>query len=159
MSQIIIISALTSENVIGSNGKIPWHLPEDFKLFKEFTSNNIVVMGRKTWDSLPLKFRPLPNRENIVISRSVKHINGVEVFDSLDKALDHAKAFDKDIYLIGGSNIYSGGMNYADKLYLSFVKKNYNGDTFFPEIDRTKWSLTEERDYSDFTFKVFSKKL
>jgi dihydrofolate reductase len=154
---ISIICALTKNRVIGNNEKIPWHIKEDFKLFKEKTENQIVIMGRLTFESIPKKFRPLPNRTNIVISRNEMKEENVLTFNSLEKAINFCKKnYDKkEIFLIGGNRIYSEGINFANQLYLSFIKKDYQGNVFFPKIDFSNYKKIEEKEFEEFVFKKY----
>ena len=161
--KIIIICALTDDFVIGKDNKIPWHIKEDFKLFKSFTENNIVIMGRNTFNSIPQNFRPLPKRINIVISQNLdfekeKNHKDFFVFNDLKKAIEFCKKkIQKEIFLIGGNKIYKEGLSYCDKLYLSFVKKKYEGNVFFPKVDLKKLNLIEEKDFEEFIFRKFEK--
>jgi dihydrofolate reductase len=160
MSQkIILISGLTQNHVIGKDNTIPWYIKEDFQLFKEKTLEHVIIMGRKTWDSLPKK--PLPNRVNIIISKKLKKAENDEiVLNSIEEALMYSKRFysEKDIFLIGGSRIYTEGLEVATHMYLSHIKREYDGDTYFPKFDTTQWNIEEEKDYEEFTFKVWEKK-
>ena len=151
--QINIIAAIGKNRELGKDNKLLWHIPEDFKRFKDLTSGYVVIMGRKTYESLPEKFRPLPNRVNIVITRNK---NVVEQFiapkidgamnrtttifcNSIEIALDKAKEFNDEIFIIGGAEIYKQGIKYADKLYLTLVDKEYlDADAFFPEYGEFK---------------------
>ena len=163
MKEIIIICALTKNRVIGNLGKIPWYIKEDFELFKKFTTDNVVIMGRKTFLSLPEKFRPLPNRINIVISKNLdfeieKNYKNFFVFNDLKNAIEFSKKkFDKKIFLIGGKRIYEEGLNYCSRLYLSFVKKEYAGDTYFPKFDEKNFKIIEEKNFDEFDFKIFER--
>jgi len=140
-----MIAAISENKVIGNKGKLPWHIPEDMKRFKELTTGNIVIMGRKTYESLPEKYRPLPNRINIVVTRNKNYLfKHAFVCASLEEAINKAKEFSKEIYIIGGAQIFEQSIKYAAKLYLTIVKGNFEGDAFFP-------------DYSDFK-KVVAKK-
>lgn len=152
---IALIAAHSANRVIGNKGKIPWHLPEDFKLFKKYTLGNTVIMGRKTWESLPEKVRPLPERENIIVSTTLKHIEGAQVFDSLEKALEYAKTLNKDIFIMGGASLYEKAINFVDKMYLSEVYMECEGDTFFPEFDKTQWEVEYEKEYEPFMFRIW----
>ncbi len=157
---VSIIAAFTKNRVVGKDGALPWHLPEDMKLFKELTSGKTVIMGRKTYDSLPAKFKPLPNRHNIVVSRSLEStsIAGVDVCPSVEAALEKAKSYGKEIFIIGGASIYQQALPYAAKMYLSQVKKEYEGDTYFPEFDVREWEIIETREFADFILKVYRRK-
>ncbi|MCR4313188.1 MAG: dihydrofolate reductase [Candidatus Roizmanbacteria bacterium] len=139
---ISIIAAIGKNRELGKDNKLLWHIPEDFKRFKDLTSGHVVIMGRKTYKSLPEKFRPLPNRINIVITKDINYkINGAVVCHSIKEAITSAveeqrgkTAEVKEIFIIGGASIYEQGIKYADKLYLTLVDKEYPGaDTFFPD--------------------------
>ena len=127
-----ILVAVSPEGIIGKDNTIPWHYSEDLKRFKELTMGNTIIMGRKTWESLPKK--PLPNRRNIVITRS--SINEVECFQSIDEALETCKG---DVWFIGGSGIYKEAMKKADLIDMTLVPDNITGDKciYFPTIDKT----------------------
>ncbi len=143
---INLIAAMTSKRVIGKDNEIPWYIPEDFKHFKNTTLDSVVVMGRKTYESIG---RPLPKRINIVVSRSLKDEN-VIVSSSLDDALKRAKDFNKEIYVIGGSEIYKQALPLADCLIISWIKKDYEGNKYFPEVDWDSWGVYKDEDYDDF---------
>lgn len=155
---IILIVGIAENNVIGNKGQLPWRISEDLKLFKQFTENNVVIMGRKTWDSIPEKFKPLPNRVNIVVSRSVQELEGATVYNSIETALEEAKKTEKDIFFIGGSGIYKEGMQYCDHLYISHITGEYEGDTYFPEIEKELWEVHEEQPFEQFTFRKYKRR-
>lgn len=144
---IYIVAAHSSNWAIGKDGDIPWHLSEDLSFFRIFTRNTVVIMGRRTWESLPAKFRPLPDRVNIVITSTP--IEGVETYPSLHKALMVCRLkYDCNINLIGGQRIYEEGLQYADRLVLTHVFMHIkDADAFFPNIDRDhkdKWRIIDE---------------
>ena len=146
---IKLICAISKNNVIGNENKLPWNLSEDLKRFKKLTSNNLVVMGRKTFDSIG---RPLPNRKNIVLSNNLNlEIDGVEVFNSPDEVISLYKEIPekKDMYIIGGTFVYKLFLEYCDYLYITYVDKNFEGDAFFPKIDWKAWNLTREEEKYD----------
>ena len=148
MASIIVA---TSENgVIGVDNKLPWYLPEDLKRFKKLTENNVVIMGRKTYESIG---KPLPNRFNIVISRNKDlTIPGCLVVNSLEKALYKAGS-DKKVFIIGGGEIYRQSLEYVDKIYLTKVHINVEGDTTFPNIDDLPgWKLSDVDHKESFTY-------
>ena len=129
-----IIAAFAHNRVIGNNGIIPWNIPGEQTLFRELTTGNIVVIGRRTYDEIG---RPLPNRITIVISKSREYSGGnLYTVGTLDEAVKLASdiAPDKDIYLSGGSSVYKEGLELADVLYLTEIDLDVEGDTFFPEI-------------------------
>ena len=146
---IKLICAISKNNVIGSENKLPWNLSEDLKRFKKLTSHNLIVMGRKTFDSIG---RPLPNRKNIVLSNNLNlEIDGVEVFNSPDEVISLYKEIPekKDMYIIGGTFVYKLFLEYCDHLYITYVDKNFEGDAFFPKIDWKAWNLTREEEKYD----------
>ena len=123
---------------------MPWHIPEDFKHFKQTTMGHTIVMGDKTFESIG---KPLPGRKNVIITLLKDyHPEGTEVIHSLEELFDMAKG-DEEIFVIGGASIYRQVLPHADKLYLTFVKEEFKGDTFFPEIDfENKFKIVEEGD-------------
>lgn len=133
--RIALVVAYDEDNVIGINNKLPWNLPEDLKWFKSVTTNNIILMGSNTFDSIG---KPLPNRDNLVLSRNRKSIEGCRVFDDLLDAMLYAAIRDKDLYIIGGEEVYKQALPLVDKLYITHVKGKHEGDSFFPELDLKK---------------------
>ena len=129
---------------IGRNGDLLINIPEDKKFFKAKTNDSIVIMGRKTWDSLPKK--PLPNRKNYVISKSQKHVNGVD-FISMDSAIELIQNEDSDIFIIGGGQIYEKLLPYCEKVFVTKIDKSFESDTFFPNIEEDNtWKCVESGD-------------
>jgi len=147
-----LIVAMTQKRVIGKDNKLIWHIPEDLKNFKRLTTGHSVIMGRKTHESiLAMLGKPLPNRNSIVLTRS-HFFKGVTVCDSMDNAVKKAKEFEKNIFFIGGESIYKDSLPYIDTMYITWVKKEYTGDAFFPEIDFSNWEITENQEMNEFTF-------
>lgn len=142
---ISLVVAAASNNAIGKDGKMPWHLPNDMKHFKNITWGMPVVMGRKTFESLG---KPLTGRKNIVISRQNNFLQeGAVVVNSIDDALFIANETDaKEVMVIGGGEIYKALMEKAGRIYLTRVDAEPEGDTFFPVIDPKVWSLTSQKD-------------
>ncbi|MGZ0783303.1 dihydrofolate reductase [Pseudomonas saponiphila] len=142
-----LIAALAQNRVIGVDNSMPWHLPGDFKFFKATTLGKPIIMGRKTWDSLG---RPLPGRLNIVVSRQTGLVlEGAEVYPSLDAALVRAEEWAleqgaSELMLIGGAQLYAQGLEQADRLYLTRVALNPEGDAWFPEFDEQQWKRVSE---------------
>jgi dihydrofolate reductase len=124
------IAAMSENRVIGAHNRIPWHLPEDFRWFKRMTTGQIVVMGRKTFESIG---KPLPNRTTIVLSRSRHPIADVRVIGSLAE-LDPARE-EQDIFVCGGAEVYAQALTFCSDLYLTLVKRWVAGDTFFPPFE------------------------
>ena len=153
---VSLIAAVAENNCIGKSNTLPWYLPEDLKHFKKLTTGKVVLMGRKTWDSIPEKFRPLPNRVNVVISRQKLTLPpGVELYHSVDEALAAHK--NDEIFVIGGAEIYRQTIDDADILHITEVKKNVEGDAFFPEINKSEWKEVEREEHQEFNFVVYKK--
>ena len=146
--KIAMIAAMASNRVIGLDNAMPWHLPEDLRYFKATTLGKPIIMGRKTFDSLG---RALPGRTNIVVSRqSGLQLPGAEVFDSIEAALDFAEqqaAIDgvDEVMVIGGENLYRQTLEQADRLYLTRIESEPEGDAWFPPFDEQAWTLASER--------------
>ena len=154
--EIIIIAAMAENRVIGKNNTLPWSLKADMARFKELTLGWPCVMGRKTWESLPK--RPLPGRPNIVISRSLpaEDAPGVTVVPSLQAAIQHCADYAK-IFICGGASIYREALPLANTIKLTVIHRQYDGDTFFPEIDEACWAKTAVTDFDDFSFISYTK--
>ena len=156
-----MIWAQDTNNAIGRGGTLPWHFSEDLKNFKKLTTGHTIIMGRKTWDSLPIK--PLPDRRNIVISRSPQ--NDIESYISIKECIDSLES-DKgisDVYIIGGMSIYKFFYEHANTLHITFINKNYpDTDTFFPiSLDKIKsdFNLESENKINDkLNFTVWNRK-
>lgn len=144
-ASLILIAAVARNGAIGKDNRLLWHLPEDMKRFKQLTLGHAVLMGRKTWESLPEKFRPLPGRQNIVMTRDDAYrAEGAVVVHSLAEAI--AAAGSTAVFVIGGADIYGQLLAQADRLELTEVDDAPVGDVFFPTVDRALWQeLTRER--------------
>lgn len=134
---ISIIAAVSQNGVIGNNNQLPWRLPDELRYFKEKTLHKPIIMGRKTFESLA---KPLPNRRNMVISSQLLATSGIEVFGGLTKAID-ACADAEEIMIIGGATLYQAALPMADKLYLTVVDCEIEGDTAFPDWNERAWQL------------------
>lgn len=135
--QITLVAALAQNRIIGNGNQIPWHIPEDFAFFKRYTTGKPIIMGRKTWDSLPRK--PLPNRRNIVITRQADwQADGAEVLHDFQAALQ-ACAGEREAVIIGGAQIYVAALPVASDLRLTEIALNPVGDAFFPPFSRDEW--------------------
>lgn len=153
----IIIAAMDEEKAIGKDGKIPWHYPEDLKHFKDKTTGYSVLMGRKTYESLPEDFRPLPNRENIVLTRSNPDLDErVKIVNSLDEAYEEAK--NDKLFIAGGASVYEQTLDSADKMVLTRIPEKHEGDTFFPDWNDEKWELKTIKDQENLEFEEFIRK-
>lgn len=161
---ISLIVAIAQNNAIGKDNDLLWHLSEDLKYFKKTTNERTVVMGRKTWESLP--FKPLKNRRNIVVSSQKDyHIEGAELFDDVNKVLEALKEEKYEVFCIGGATLYKALLPKADKLYITRVYKDFEADVFFPEIDEQKWEikrlspmLYDQKEDLSFRFEVWERK-
>jgi len=140
---VSIIVAIGENNAIGKNNQLLWHMPADLKYFKTKTSGHTIIMGRKTFDSVG---KPLPHRRNIVVTRQDIKIEGCEVVKSIDDAIALCKGED-EVFIGGGAEIYRQAMDKTDRIYLTIIHKMFDADTFFPEIDFTKWVETEHEDH------------
>lgn len=137
---ISMIAAMGRNRVIGKDNRLPWKLSADLAHFKRLTLGYTVVMGRKTFESIG---RPLPSRKNVIVSRNNDYnADGCEVVGSLDELLERAAC--EEFFVIGGADIYSRFISYADRLYITFIDEEFDGDAFFPEIDPDVWSLVSK---------------
>ncbi len=153
--KLIIIAAIARNRVIGKNGKLPWHIPEDLARFKQLTTGHTVIMGRKTFDSLD---KPFPNRVNIVITSNV--INGVKSYPSLEFALQ-ALNNEKEVFVIGGGRLFADALKFADELRLTLVDRDVDGDTFFPAYEdylRKNFQLIDQEYNIGFSFVYYVRK-
>jgi len=166
--KLALVWAMARNRVIGRNNALPWHLPEDLKFFKRVTMGKPIIMGRKTWESIG---RPLPGRCNIVISRNQDFkADGIEAVSSLQQAISLAEQISlrdgvDEVCVIGGAEIYDQALPLADRLYLTQVHADVEGDTFFPEFDLSQWQEVEREDFSassanpyDYSFLVLEKR-
>lgn len=138
-----LIYARARNNVIGVNGDLPWHLPEDLAHFKRTTLGQPVIMGRITWESIPEKFRPLPGRTNVVVSRQTEfEASGAQVVASLQAAMDLFSP-DQVVWLIGGAQLYAQAMPYAQQLVVTEIDADFQGDAWAPDLIANEWQETE----------------
>ena len=141
--KISLIVAMASNRVIGLNGQMPWHLSADLQRFKQVTMGKPIMMGRKTFAAIG---RPLPGRENLVISRSPDYqAAGCRVFTSIESGLTYAEDCD-ELFVIGGATLYEALLPAADYLYLTLIDRDFDGDTYFPEIDYAGWREISRED-------------
>jgi dihydrofolate reductase len=142
---ISFIAAVSENNVIGKDNKLPWCLPTDMKYFKNITWGLPVIMGRKSFESLG---KPLKGRKNIVITRNKEWVaDGVETARTIDQAITLASQSDvKELFIIGGAEIFHAAMPSADRIYITLVHGNFEGDAFFPEFEKEDWNLISNRD-------------
>lgn len=165
--RIAMIWAMAQNRVIGRGNKLPWHLPNDLKYFKQVTTGKPVIMGRKTYDSIG---KPLPNRYNIVISRDASlNIAGVKTVQSLEEAIELAAAEclisgNEEVIVMGGAEIYQQCLPQADRFYVTLVHADVLGDAYFPEIDLNRFTLLAREDFKadgpnpyDYSFCVYQR--
>lgn len=138
---ISLIVAVADNNVIGKDNALIWHLPADMKFFREKTTGHCIITGRKNYESIPEKFRPLPNRTNIVITRQPDYrAPGAVIVGSVEAAIEKAKqSGDNEIFIIGGAEIFRQSLSYADRIYLTVIHHSFEGDVFFPELNMQEW--------------------
>lgn len=156
---ISLIAAVTENSIIGKDGDMPWHLPEDLKYFKATTTGHTVIMGRKTWESLG-KYAPLPNRRNIVLTHNTDwQASGAEVFHDLKAAINACNGED-EVFIIGGGRVYADAIHLAKRLYITRIHAKIDGDTQFPDLPpgfaRTK-AVDGETTEPKLTFEVWEK--
>jgi dihydrofolate reductase len=163
---ISIIVAVGNDNVIGKDNALIWHLPADMKFFKDKTTGHCIITGRKNYESIPEKFRPLPNRKNIVITRQKDYkAPGAVVTGSLEEAVELArKSGDEEIFIIGGAEIFRQCLNITDRIYLTKIHHSFEGDVFFPELNMSEWEetartkgLTDEKNKYEYDFITLDK--
>jgi dihydrofolate reductase len=141
---ISLIAAVARDRAIGKDNDLLWNLPNDMKFFKESTMGHTVLMGRKNYESIPERFRPLPSRVNIVVSRSADYA-GCEMARSIEEGIEKAKALgEEELFIIGGAQIYAQTLDLADRMYITEVKSEFpDADAHFPDFSEDDWKITE----------------
>jgi dihydrofolate reductase len=137
-SRISLIAAIGKNRELGKGNDLLWHISDDLKRFKEITSGHPVIMGRKTWESLPEKFRPLPDRLNIVVTRQLDYAAlGAKICGSIEEAIEkaHGAVGGEEIFIIGGGELYTAALPHAHRLYLTIIEDSKDADVFFPEYE------------------------
>ena len=153
---MIIIAAMTGDRVIGSKNALPWHVSEESRQFRRLTTGSTLIWGRKTFESLG--GRTLPRRTHIVVSRTLPETDGIDVCKTLEQAIEKARSYGKKIFIAGGGDIYRQTIPLADWMYLSYIKKDYSGDAYFPEFDESEWEITEREDHPEFVFVAYKRR-
>ncbi|MEM9859797.1 MAG: dihydrofolate reductase [Bacteroidota bacterium] len=165
--KISMIAAVAENGVIGKDNDLVWSLPDDMKFFMRTTSGHPVIMGRKNYESIPEKYRPLPKRKNIIITRQSDYkAEGAYVVNSLKEAISSAlEGNSEEVFIIGGGQIYEMGLDIADTMYITEIHETFEGDTYFPDYDQSRWEETErtphdtdERHQYAFDFVTYKKK-
>jgi len=157
---ISLIAAVSKNGVIGKANDLPWDIPEDRKHFRDMTMNKVVLMGRKTFDSILARLgKPLPGRKNVVVTRGrdLKGSESLEVFHTIEEALE--KYRNDDVFVIGGGQIYEQTIGVADTLYITHVNQEVKGDAFFPKIQPGKWEKIEEQMRDGYSFATYKKRM
>lgn len=164
---VSIIVAVSENGAIGKENDLLWRLPGDMKHFKETTSGHAVITGRKNYFSIPEKFRPLPDRINIILTRNEElQESGCLIAHSLEDALGLAEELsdEEEVFIIGGGEIYELGLPHADKIYITYVHHFFEGDTYFPELNENDWleissekHKQDDKNPYDFTIKTLVK--
>ena len=155
--ELSIMVAMTRDHVMGKGSSLPWRIPEDTRLFMESTKGTVVIMGKNTWLSLPPKSRPLPDRINIIVSSTLQQQSGALVCATTEEALKLAATYNKKVYCIGGAQLYAAMLPLTKFLQVSWVKKPYSGDIFFPKIDFSQWKEIETKEFEQFTYKKYER--
>ena len=160
--KINLIVAMTEKGIIGKGNNLPWHLPGDLKHFKKTTMSNIILMGRKTFESIG---KPLPGRKNFIltsnpgsISEDIQSQENVFIFTSFKEAEKAASSMTEEVFIIGGASVYRDTIKYADRLIISMVKENYQGDVYFPDYDKSEWELVSSEDFEEFILLIYERK-
>ncbi len=165
--EIAMIAAVAKNGVIGKDNDLVWSLPDDMKYFMNTTKNHFIILGRKNYESLPPKFRPLPNRTNVVITRQPAFkLNNALVVHSLEEAIELCKKKNQEkVFIIGGGQIYKQALSLTDTLYITEINHAFEGDTFFPNYNKSDWEEisrvahpTDERHAYSFDFVVYKRK-
>lgn len=154
--QLSIIVAMASNKAIGYHNALPWHIPEDLAHFKALTTGHTIIMGRRTFLSLP--HGPLPNRRNIVVSTTLRQLKDCTVYPSLPDAIDSC-AGEKEVFIIGGERLYREALPFVSKLYITHVDRiPAHADAFFPEIDQAEWEETSIEKHDGFSFSTWHRR-
>lgn len=165
---ISIIVAISKNQVIGKNNQLIWHLPKDMKFFMDTTMDTVVIMGRKNYESIPKKYRPLKNRKNVIITRNKSYVaEGCTVVNTIDKSLKFLNNIENsEVFVIGGGEIYKKFLEKGliDRMYVTHIDEYFDGDTFFPDVNYDNWKSTEilahrkdENNPHDFKIMVYDK--
>jgi dihydrofolate reductase len=156
LEPLVLVCAMAKNRVIGRNNAIPWDLPEDRKHFVQVTRGHAIIMGRATWDSLA---RPLPNRRNIVVSRQQNLVlQGAELANSLEQAIQLARQNDAQPRVIGGGQLYAEALPLATRIYLTVLDEEVQGDSWFPELNPADWQCSEERQSERAVYKTLDRR-
>lgn len=159
---ISLLFAMDKNRVIGNNNDLPWHLPADLAYFKRVTMGHAIIMGRKTYESIG---RPLPGRENIILTRNKGfEAEGCTVIHTVDDILKLQETTEDELFVIGGAQIFEEVLPFTDRMYITHIEAEFEGDTYFPEVDEEDWTviskekgIKDERNPYDYYFAVYEK--
>lgn len=151
-----IIAAMSKDRVVGKNNRMPWHISEESKHFRKTTTGHTILMGRKTFESVGGK--PLPKRPHVIVSRSMPETDGVAVCRSLEEGLKKAASYGHEVFICGGVEIYKQTLPLADRMILSYVEGDYDGDAYFPLFDESVWHVTKKDVRPEFTVVYYERK-
>jgi dihydrofolate reductase len=149
-----VLVAMTAARVIGRDKELPWHIPEELALFRRLTMGGTLIMGRRTFEAIG---RPLPGRRNIVLSRTLPPTAEIEICGNFPQALRLA-AGDQEVFAIGGRQVFSEALPVADRLRISWLHQEYDGDIFFPHLDQDAWRILAREEYQEFTHILYRRK-
>ena len=152
---IIIISAIGSNRVIGNGDGLPWHIPAEYNQFLDYIKGQTVLMGRRSYEIF--KRDLLPERM-VLVSRSLQ-TDKASVFSSLPEALEYSLKFSEDVFICGGQSVYEESIQYADYMYLSFIKGEHQGNVYFPEFEEGEWMVVKKEEHAEFTFVIYKRKI
>ncbi|MCB9727375.1 MAG: dihydrofolate reductase [Deltaproteobacteria bacterium] len=155
LAPLVLVVAVADNGVIGAAGELPWDLPEDLRHFRRMTVDHAVIMGRRTWETLP---GPLPRRRNIVVTGRPLRADGVEVAASVPEAIALARQTDPEPRVVGGAVIYAAALPVATRIHLTEVHATPEGDTFFPPLDRSQWREVERVPAEGCTFVTYERR-
>jgi dihydrofolate reductase len=150
-----VLAAMTASRVIGRDNQLPWHIPEELDLFRRLTIGGTLIMGRRTFEAIG---RPLPGRRNIVVSRTLIPTTGIEICTSFVQALRQT-AGEKEVFAIGGRQIFAEALPLADYLRISWLHQEYAGDVFFPHLAEETWRVQSREEFAEFTHILYRRKL
>lgn len=151
-----VIAAMADNRVIAKDNAMPWHVSEDLRHFRKITTGGVLIMGRKTFESIGCK--PLPNRPHVIVSRTFPETPGVDVCRTFEAALKKARSYGKPVFSAGGAEIYRQSIPHTNRMYLSRIRGDFDGDTFFPEFDASEWRLTSKEERDEFTLLVYERR-
>ena len=150
--EMIIISAMSNDRIIGCGAGMPWNVPDEYKQYLDFVSGNTVILGRKSYEIFGAD---LPDGTSVIVISRSADFDGVIVVPSLAAALAQAETEGKTVFVAGGGSVYAQAIPFAEEMYLSTIKGDFKGDTYFPEFEASEWVITEERDEPEFVFRIY----